>query len=729
MSIILAGLRVIALLTLTLPSGWIVEPPSGSVAQTGTMPQGMAPSPDGAELAVVEAGFNAPALSVYRLPSLARIANVPLADAFGRPLWADARHVLVAGASADAVFDVDIQQRFARRYPVRKGAFPTYIAALSDGRYAVADAGDDTVRIATLSGLSEARAIPLGGFPGGLASSADGTRVFAANRSGNTLLVINARSSRIDAKIATGLHPCQPLVVNDKIYVANSDDDSVGVYRYGRTLRRVANISVRDDAPGGAIGVSPNAISSSGASIYVSLGAGNSVAVVRADRFVGKLPAGWYPTDVAAVGDNLYVLDGKGEGTHPNPKLRPGSFHDYIASIEFGSLRRYALPERLGADGNPQGSEGWRRNAPATPIRAGGPIAHVFFILKENRSYDQVLGDVASGNGDPALAWFGAKVTPNEHAIAARFGLFDNAYTNGEVSANGHMWSDAAFANDAMERFWPSIYANRNDPDALNHVEGMLSSKSGFLWDEARRDRVSFRDYGELVDPTGAPHMWTNDVSTLRGQFDPHYEGWNLKYSDLDRFKEWNREFTQFVAAGRLPQFEFIWLPNDHTYGSKPGELTPSALVAQNDYAVGKIVEAISHSRVWGSSAIFVIEDDAQDGPDHVSDQRTTVFVASPFALPGVHHEHYSTVSILRTIEIVLGMKPLSAYDAMANPMYAAFTTTPNLQPYDAISPKIDITQRNLKTAYGAKVSSELDFSRPDAVLPRVLNAILARNH
>jgi YVTN family beta-propeller protein len=715
----------------TLPSGWILDPPSGTVAQTGTMPQGMAPSPDGTEMAVLEAGYNPPALSFYRLPDLAHIESVPLPGAFGEPIWSGARHVVVAGANADAVLVVDTQKRSVRRYPVPKRTYPIYVASAGNGLYAVATARDNAVRIASLNDLDRARPINIGGFPGGLTFSPDGATVFVTDRSNNKLLAIDARSLRIEARRGTGLHPCQPVVSGGKIYVADSDSDSVEIFRDGgRNLRGVNVISVADDAPDKAMGVSPNSISVARDRIYATLGAANAVAVIHNERLVGRIQSGWYPTSAAAVGNHLYVLDGKGEGARSNPNMRPGSDRDYIGTIEYGSLRQYALPDGLAGNGNPQGATGWNDPAASTPVRANGPIRHVFFILKENRTYDQVLGDLDEGNGDARLAWFGGKVTPNEHAIALRFGLFDNAYTNGEVSAVGHMWSDAAFANDSLERFWPSIYANRNDLDSLSHVEGMLSSGAGFLWDAARRAHVSFRDYGELVDPGKMPGAaWTADVSSLKGQFDPHYAGWNPDYGDVERVREWRREFRSFVRSGQLPQFEFIWLPNDHTQGSKAGKLTPSAYVAQNDYALGQIVDTVSHSSVWRSSVIFAIEDDAQDGPDHVSDQRTTLFLASPYGLPGVHHDHYATVSVLRTIEIVLGIRPLSTYDAMATPMYSAFTQTPNLQPYDAISPRIDITQRNVKTAFGARLSALLDFSRPDAASPQILNAILARNH
>ena len=353
----------------------------------------------------------------------------------------------------------------------------------------------------------------------------------------------------------------------------------------------------------------------------------------------------------------------------------------------------------------------------------------MFFILKENRTYDQVLGDMAQGNGDAKLTWFGAKVTPNQHAIAARYGLFDNCYASGEVSEAGHFWADAGFANDYTERTWPTNYANRDTVDDALSAIGTPLPQNGYIWQAALASHVSARVYGEMSavpTPFGAASHPDKQVQAMS---DARYNGFDLDYSDLDRLKEWRREFDGFVKRGDLPQLEYIWLPNDHTYGSKIGKLTPVSYAAQNDYAVGRMVDAISHSAVWKSSAIFITEDDAQDGSDHVSDQRTTCYLVSPFSRGGVQHAHYSTVSILRTMELMLGLKPLSIYDATAVPLSAAFASEPRMRPFDAISPKVSITARNRPTAYGSKVSATLDFTHPDAIGGKTLLRILAHNH
>ncbi|MGB8626775.1 MAG: alkaline phosphatase family protein, partial [Candidatus Cybelea sp.] len=527
-------------------------------------------------------------------------------------------------------------------------------------------------------------------------------------------------------RITTDLHPSDVLVSGDTIYVSQADADTVGLYD-AQTGKRRSDVFVGSVAH--TIGSSPNALALEGDRLFVSLGAANEVVVLRSGRIAARLPAGWYPTDIVPLGNDLFVINGKGEGTKPNPAfdVMSRSNRDYIAAIQFGSIREISTSAALPP--SPQGAQGATPRPSSTILHAGGPIRHVFFILKENRTYDQILGDMPEGNGDPKLVWFGARVTPNQHALSQRFGLFDDFYASGEVSDAGHNWADGAFANDYVERTWPPVYGGRlADDDVLTGIGAGVPS-GGYMWDAARRAGVSFRDYGEMALMPAIEGHIAATAPSLGTRFDPHYVGWNLDYSDLDRVKEWKHEFDGFVAADTLPQLEYMWLPNDHTAGTRSGKLTPASYIATNDYAVGQIVDAISHSRVWASSAVFITEDDAQDGADHVSDQRTTLYIASPYARGGVIHEHFATVSVLRTIELLLGLRPLSNYDATAAPLYAAFTTTAHLAPFEAIAPKVDLTTRNSKVAYGAALSARLDFRRPDAIAPGILTDILAHNH
>ncbi|HEV3088620.1 MAG TPA: alkaline phosphatase family protein [Candidatus Elarobacter sp.] len=712
-----------------LPSGWVIRPPGGAIVQTDTMPQGASASPDGMILAVVCSGFNPPALKLYATATLAQIASLPLKGAYGRPVWLGNSQVIVAGDNADALFVADSAGRLVRTVALPAKSHPVAIAASGEETLAVAGDGDGKLRVGTLDTIAAAPAIHVAAHPGGLAFSDDGETVYAADRDASTVTALDRRTGNVRA-IRTGLHPSALLVANGELYVAESDADSIGVYDPASGVRKAA-IDVGDGANGRRFaGVSPNAMARDGNRVFVSLGAANDVAVLRDRRVIARLPAGRYPTDVVAAAGKLFVVNGKGEGTRANPHFhaKQHSFHDYVAAIEYGSIRALDLDGAGDRSGNPQGAAGWRSDVSDAVVRPNGPIRHIFFVLKENRSYDQILGDVTTGNGDPKLVWFGRRVTPNQHALALRFGLFDNTYASGEVSDSGHNWSDAAFANDFVERFWPPTYGNRRDDDQVQSGHGAAVARNGYIWDAAARAHVTFRDYGEMAELAQLKGTPGTPASGLRGNVDARYVGWDLNYSDLDRFREWRREFRDFVKRDAVPQLEYIFLPNDHTYGSKAGKHTPVAYVATNDYAVGKIVEEISHSPIWKSSAVFIIEDDAQDGADHVSAQRTTLYLASPYAKGGLQHAHYSTTSVLRTIELILGIPPLSTYDAMAVPLTAAFTPRARLAPFDAIVPHVDMNARNATTAYGARLSARLDFSRPDAAGAEALLDIVEHN-
>ena len=707
--------------TIELPSGWRLSPPHGAMAQTGTMPQGLALSPRGDRIAVVESGFNPPALRIVSASRLQTEATIALPGAFGRPVWRDERHVLVAGGAVNAVLDVDVSGGAISRFPA--DGWPDAVASHAG---TIAAPGDLANMVSMISGGAAARSSQTGAHPGDAAFSSDGKLLFVSNRGEATVTVISAATGQ-SRTVPVDLHPSALLLEpgGRRLYVACADADVVDIVDT-HTLAVMQRIPV--GLPRGP-GASPNALALDGSTLYVTLGAENAVAKIRDGRVIARAPAGWYPTGVAARNGVVYITNGKGEGSRANPDFDPRTSRSvgYVASTLVGSIRAIDA-SAIGAATTAQVLADIPARAavpPDTIVRTHGPIEHVLYVIKENRTYDQVLGDLPGANGDPKLTWFGDNVTPNQHALARRYGIFDDTDADAQVSANGHNWSTAAFANDYLERFWPPNYGDRRS--VYDFEDGAVAStpKNGYLWDAARKAGVSLRDYGEFVSPA-LDGPYASHMPGLRGAVDPRYPGFDLEVSDETRVDEWQREFDGFVKAQTLPALEIIRLPNDHTSGTRPGALTPQAFVAQNDHALGRIVDRVSHSPYWAKTVVIALEDDAQNGPDHVDDQRMTIYVASPYAAPGVHHAHYTTSSIVRTIELFLGLSPMSIYDAVAPPLYDAFASNPDLRPFDAIAPRVDATATNSRTAYGAGASALMDFSRADAADPSALNDILA---
>jgi hypothetical protein len=362
-----------------------------------------------------------------------------------------------------------------------------------------------------------------------------------------------------------------------------------------------------------------------------------------------------------------------------------------------------------GAAGNP------------VPMKVGdaSPIKHVFYIIKENRTYDQVLGDMKEGNGDPSLVLFGEKITPNLHKIAREFVLLDNFYCDGEVSADGHEWSMGAYATDYLEKTWPTSYGGRGGE---YDGEGMrpIANNKVYIWDQCKQKNISYRTYGEFTDAK------TTGIDVLKGHFSPTYTGWDLSVYDTTRFYQWKKEFDSLVQTDAVPQFNSIRFGNDHTEGLRKGRLTPFAHVADNDLACGMFLDYLSKSPIWKESVVFIIEDDAQNGPDHVDAHRTTAYVAGGFVKRGfVDHTMYSTSSMLRTMELILGLDPMSQYDASAEPMWRSFSTTPDLTPFNFVPENVSLADKNVAENEWQRRSEKFNFAKEDAIPDMQFNAVL----
>ena len=539
---------------------------------------------------------------------------------------------------------------------------------------------------------------------------------------------------------------------------------------------------------------------------------------------LGFIPSEWYPSALAIAGNDLLIATAKGEGSGPNDMQgtlkgeRKRKEHPYIPTLIGGSLQRLSLSDidkNLGAYAQQFYKDGLQSPDRGKIDFAGGtsPIRHILYVLKENRTYDQILGDLPVGDGDPALTLYGADITPNEHKLALQFGVLDNFYDSGEVSGDGHLWSTASTTSDYNEKTWPIGYRSQErtyDSGGAVAEEYPLEQGipdvddpgTGFLWDNLARSKLTYRIYGEFIaavwckpapsgaegsenakspaikmgspkegtpspssavcpvsevkkgeplpahvgNPPGGPSPWPWPIpqmkrmrptkAALRDHYDPQFPDFNTDYPDQLRADEFLREFDEFVkgkgTTKELPQFTLLYLPDDHTGGTRPGKPTPQASVADNDLAVGRVVDAVSHSPYWDDTAIFVIEDDAQDGADHVDAHRSIAFVISKYAprapQPFVDHNFYTTVSMIHTMEALLGLPPMNLFDAHA-PLMALLFAGPGTQPpYQADDKNLRsglIYQMNEKKAAGAKESAQMNFSRPDAVDAKKLNAIL----
>ncbi len=683
----------------------------------------------------LEAGHRKPALRILDAATLHEIRSIPLAGAYGSPLrdeQGDGVWVVSPGTFHETIAHIDtFTGTLDRIVSLPAPFYPVALARDRRGRIAVA--GDIASRVSIIDPATgvQTESIDVGRHPAAVQYARNGS-LYVAER-GSDFVDVFAGTKR--SRILVGRHPAALAGGDGVLYVAVSDDDVVAVIdtATNRVVQRVRIPFARVDA----VGTSPNALALDGDRLYVSCGAANAVAVFRAGpsglTALGAIAVGWYPTAVAVdrAHGALFVANGKGESSHANPRFRPSARveTDYIADNIVGSIRRLTIPDdaALARGVIDVRDLAAHESVPASAvIRPGGPIKHVLYVIKENRSYDQVLGDVAAADGDPSLTIFGEKITPNLHAIVKRFGVFDRFFEDSHVSADGHNWSTAAFANDYTEKMWPQNYASRRS--FYDFEDGAEASvpHAGYLWDDAVKHGISLRNYGEMVSASpGGPTPVSSMNRVLNRNTDHDYSTFDMAVEDMTRFAEWKREFDAYEAAHTLPQLEIVFFPRDHTAGTRSGSVTPQGMVADNDLAVGKLVEAVSHSPDWSSTAIFVVEDDAQNGPDHVDEQRSTFYLISPYAAGGVQHAMYTQASVLRTIEIVLGLPPMSSYDAGAAPLSPAFKPTPDLTPFDAQPAQIDVHLKNGSTAYRASDSARFDLSGADRVDSRTMNDIL----
>ena len=591
--------------------------------------------------------------------------------------------------------------------------------------------------------------------PGAKTAPSSGTPVEVDERGivkGATLAVHDLLTEK-HLSVRTGLQPSNILISKDgRAFVANANHDTVSVV--AADLRRVQSIVAKPN-PQLPFGSAPNALAATDQALLVACGGSNAVAVVSSSdlKILGFFPTGWYPSAIATDGANIYVANAKGTGSRR--KQTDGSFSVYnftgtIQKIRPADIRdlagHTATVNRLNAtdqilksmeEEEEESVQAHEEPRVPVPDRLGekSSIEHVVYVIKENRTYDQVFGDIKKGDGDPKLCIFGRSVTPNHHALAERFVLLDNYYCNGVNSADGHAWSVEGNASSHLERSfggWTRSYPFGDDP--------LSPSSSGFLWDNLLRWRKTFRNYGEFdyAEPAKG-RTWkqvyddwragkkekfshNNGVERLRRYSHPGYPGWNMGIPDVLRAGIFIKDVDAYNKAGYFPNLTILYLPQDHTSGTTPGEPTPRATVADNDLALGRCVEALTKSKFWKKMAIFVIEDDPQNGFDHIDGHRSICLVISPFSQTGkVVKNFYNQTSVLATMLRILGVPPMNQMDARAPLMEACFVDKPNIRPFTAVPNRVKLDELNapLRALKGeavkwAGVSAKLPRHKPD---------------
>jgi YVTN family beta-propeller protein len=589
------------------------------------------------------------------------------------------------------------------------------------------------------------------------------------------------------AQIETGLHPSDIVLRADgeRLYVANANSDTVSVVDvHARRVRETISVHPDKALP---FGSAPNALALShdGKTLYVANGGNNAVVVIdlegerpKTRRILGMIPTGWYPGALAIDADSLYIANVKGLGSRSSAVERvapeaadiakkrsvPPAHSGYSVYDYLGTVDRVSLPDaaqltddtaqvRADARLTPILRERQRaasdRSPAPVPTHLGEPSSfeHIVYVIKENRTYDQVFGDLKQANGDPKLCLFGREVTPNHHALAEQFVLLDNFYCNGVVSADGHSWVTEGNVTDHLEKAFGGFtrsYTFGDDP--------LTYSSSGFLWDNALAHGLSVRNYGEMdyAEPVPSADFFaiyrdylaktgkyrfkqSIGVERLRRLSSPDYPGWNLKIPDVLRADRFLKELHAYEAKGDWPSLSLVYLPQDHTSGTAPGGPSPRAQVADNDLALGRVVEGITQSRFWPTACIFVVEDDPQNGFDHVDGHRSLCLVVSPYTRRGaVLHQFYNQTAVIHTLERMLGLPAMNQMDAAAPLMGDCFTAMPDTRPYACLPNRIPLDERNppVDALHGpartwAGKSLAMDFKRPDAADEETLNRML----
>ena len=757
-----------------LPTGTQLDP-AGVSYDLGSMPLAMTLSPEKNRVIVLLNGWREQGIQVIDRASGRVLQTIPLPAVFlGITFSPDGKSLYVSGGNEDVIYRFDWHNgqatladsiALAVKVKGKSGTrYPAGIAISRDGRtlYAAENLGD-SLAVVDLASRRVTQRLATGRYPYGVVTGSDGT-VYVSGWNGWTVSAFPSRANGTlgdGREIKVGRHPSALLLSanGSRLFVASGSTDKVSVI----DTRDQRVISTLSDATPAAVGEgsTPNALALSpdGTRLFVAEGDNNAVAVFNLsaavsgasaaggnDALAGRIPVGWYPSAIAADGGDLIVVNGKGRGTAPNvghwqPGQRmPPHTPDYTLGQINGTLTIIPAISASGAEldgfsNRVASANGWNS---AQRAKNYPPFEHVIYIIKENRTYDQVFGDLTQADGDQSLVFFPRSVSPNHHALAERFGIFDRFFVNAEVSPDGHNWSTSAYVTDYGEKTIPSHYSSRGrtyDYQGTNRNvipdDDVSEAANGYLWNLADRAGITYRDYGEFVseaDEAPGPNARVSAVATkhaLVGHTSTAYSGWNLDIPDQARADIWLKEFQEFVRAGNLPAFEIMTLPNDHTSGASAGKPTPRAYMADNDLALGRIIEALSKSPYWKNTVVFVLEDDAQDGPDHVDSHRSPLLVISAYNRGRVFHRFANTTDVVATIEDILGLGRMSQFDHFGRPLREIWEATPDLTPYTSLVSSVPLDEKNPPRTALAEASKKLRLEKEDLSDDDLFNRIL----
>ena len=751
-----------------LVSGWKTTPagrqlPSGDMILSGQV------SPDGKLFAFTNTGYTHHALHIVDLATEKEVATFQMEQAWsGLAFSPKGDRIYVSNGAAYKASDIQIFDKwdnggwkearvgYTLYGAVKDATAVAWLATSPDGAllYALNNSDQQLYIIDTRAGRAVAR-VRVGDHPISARLSTDGKTVYVANLGSATISVVDVSESShptVTATLATDPHPNDVAVTADgRVFVSCGNTNNVIAFDVKTTQRlEVISTALGPKAPAGS---TPNSLTLSpdGKRLYVANADNNSVSLIDIEdrgksRPLGFLPTGWYPTLVATTADGKRIIvgSGKGNGTGPNLVKRPIdhdapapsfqhhgnqlngliSFVDTPDASRLSTYTKQVYENARYHDALLESSEAAATSVIPTKVGQGSPIKYVLFIMKENRTYDQVFGDLKQGNGDPSLTLFGRDVTPNQHALAEQFVLLDNLYCSGEVSQDGQPWTTSAYATEFTQRGWTLSYSKHG---ALVTGGGIQEQSTPYIWELAKVHGLEVMTFG-MGNRRGVAEVRSTrfDQQNLDPMVEQRASGEQARLRDYMRADRFVQEFEERDRNGTVPNFMFMSLGENHTQGTTPGAFTPKAQVASNDVAVGRIVEAITRSRVWPEFAIFIIEDDAQNGPDHVDSHRTAGLVISPYVKRGaVDSEMYSTVSMLRTVELLLGLPPMTQHDAAAVPMVNSFMAKPDLSGFQALPARIDLMTKNPAQGYGAAISARMDFSDYDRIDEDALNRVL----